>query len=673
MKTHCQILIMIITLLFGGRSTLAKDPDGRYVWPLEGQTNISSGFCDYRQQHYHGGIDISTDGREGFSVRAADSGHVMRISTSYWGYGKGLYIKMADGQIAVYGHLSDFSEKINEYVEKNQYAAKRYQQNLWPGPDEIPITRGEIVAKTGQTGAGPPHLHFEIRTGDNRPLNPLRFGFDAPDRISPSIKSVTLEPRQPDRLNVLPSQVDGGLTAKTFNLSGPSSKRTFSGTPSIAGKVGIVVETSDAISASRWSVSSYVCRLIVNGVLVTSIRQDSINYDDTRLINLHRSYNGRPGIAERPINLFRLPGNRLWHYGTLLNDGWLELDKTVMPGINDVRIEVEDAAGNTSMAEFQIVAQELIETGEQTDVPVASDGNGQAIEIEPKTWNRNGLFIALKNGIESRATYFADRQMTQPLVALKVKSETPVMWIPAEAPVHDTVWIESEGKAIPKPLGLHAVSSTSGGSVVSDDGRARVRFSSGHLYEAAFFALQQESLPATARSTVTPAYRLIPGDIPFARTARLSIDLENPKDANRLAIYGYRPDRNSWSYEGAERDDGARTIACDIGAPGIFAVLADTKPPVIREVRPGRGEQTKNSRPWIRFEMFDDLAGIGSDADVLMTIDGAWTLVEYDPDTRQAKARPREALTPGEHRVEISVKDRAGNEQSFLRIVHIVQ
>ena len=173
MKVYCRISVLVIVLLCGGRSAWAKDPSGRYVWPLKGMTNVSSGFCDYRHQHYHGGIDISTDARKGIPVRAADSGYVMRVSTSYWGYGKAVYIKMADGRIAVYGHLSEFSSKITAYVESNQYAAKRYQQNLWPGPSEIPVKRGEIIGKTGQTGAGPPHLHFEIRTGDNRPLNPL--------------------------------------------------------------------------------------------------------------------------------------------------------------------------------------------------------------------------------------------------------------------------------------------------------------------------------------------------------------------------------------------------------------------------------------------------------------------------------------------------------------------
>ena len=52
----------------------AQSVPGRYVWPIDGLTNLSAGFCDFRTRHYHGGIDISTNGQEGFPVRAADSG-----------------------------------------------------------------------------------------------------------------------------------------------------------------------------------------------------------------------------------------------------------------------------------------------------------------------------------------------------------------------------------------------------------------------------------------------------------------------------------------------------------------------------------------------------------------------------------------------------------------------
>ena len=673
MKTNRAILVLMTALVSAGGIVWAADPAGRYIWPLEGKPIVTSGFCDYRHQHYHGGIDISTDGREGIPVRAADSGWVMRISTSYWGYGKGLYVQMADGRIAVYGHLSKFSPKIAEYVEERQYAAKRYQQNLLPGPGELPVSRGEIVAESGQSGAGPPHLHFEIRTRDNRPLNPLKFAFEKPDKVAPKISSVTLVPRHPDRFNVLPSRVDGGLARKDFTVSGAAKERTLAETPVIAGRVGVAVEASDEIDASRGTVSIYRCRLFVNGVQVAGVSQDSVNYDDTRLIDLHRLYDGRAGIAERPVNLFRLPGNRLWHYDTLMNDGWLEFGQTVTLGANNLRIEVEDAAGNSSFAEFKIMVQDLAETAAQTTGAAAAPDQGKSLELLPILWANNGVVVQLNHGSPSRATYFADRQLTQPLVALKANSESPVVWIPAAEPIGDTVWVDTEGGPLPHAIGAHAVSGTEGGVVVSNDGLARVRFAAGNLYESSFLRLEQENLSASKRPTVSAAYRLTPSDLPFARNAKLMIGCAGAADMERLAVYRYRPDQNSWVYEGGERDSAGAVITAEVSAPGIFALLADRNAPSIQGVKPGKGETTTDRQPAIRFEMSDDLAGIGSDADVLLTIDGEWTLVEYDADTGQAKARPRKALAPGEHRVEIVVKDRVGNEESFLRILRIAE
>ena len=196
---HRLFIMSVLGLALPWGHLFAQDIPGQYVWPIEGHTNLSAGFCDFRTRHYHGGIDVSTDGQEGFPVRAADSGWVGRVTVGYWGYGKAVYIQLADGRMAVYGHLSELSEKIQKYVEDEQYKSRRYQQNLFPNVRQIPISREEVIGKSGQTGAGPPHLHFEIRTKENKPLNPLAY-FDKKDAIKPSVYSITVTPIQPDDL-----------------------------------------------------------------------------------------------------------------------------------------------------------------------------------------------------------------------------------------------------------------------------------------------------------------------------------------------------------------------------------------------------------------------------------------------------------------------------------------
>lgn len=634
----------------------AEEPTGPYVWPLKGYNDVSSGFCDYRTRHYHGGIDLSTNGAEGIPVRAADSGWVERVSTSYWGYGKAVYLKMTDGRMAVYGHLSEFSPAIQAYVEDNQYSSKRYQQNLWPPPHQLPIGRGEVIGKTGQTGAGPPHLHFEIRTGDNKPLNPLRFGFKKSDRLAPSIHSVTFLPRQPDEPGHPVSLVDGGMEARTFDVTGKGNSRTIAATPKISGICGIAVKTDDHFDAPRWTASTYRVRLWINEILVADLSHDSINYDDTRQIVIEHLYDARPGYAERPLALFRQPGNTLWHYTSLLNNGWIESGATATTGVNDCRIEAADAAGNTSTVRFKFtlvpVADATIPGGKSTEDP-------RVVSIEPLA---NGAVITLESTAD-RPVVSLDRAQQFPLATIPAGKNRLACWLPAKT-AQDTIWL---GPDEPYALGLHAVSAVEGAEIISTDGLAVARFGALDLYHSSFFELSHRDPVGGAVSSL---YELSPEAVPLARAATFAIRHDGTADASRIALYRRRgPGR--WDFVGNHLQPGPM-IGGKIDWPGEFALLADHDPPVIRHVTPGRGESTRNKRPTIRFEMFDNLSGIGSDADVQMTIDGAWVPVEYDPDTRQAKARPRAALSKGKHEVEIKVRDRVGNEATFLRIITIV-
>ena len=215
MRGNLRHTIFILLFSYISFHATAKSPDviskfdslkNYFMFPIKPkQANYLAGTMgELRPRHFHGGIDIKTEGKTGLPVYAAADGYVYRIKVSTSGYGNALYIRHTNGYISTYAHLSKYKKEIAKYVLDNQYKKKKFQIELFPSKEGFPVKKGDIIAFSGNSGSSQgPHLHFEIRTPKEVPINVLKLNFkEIKDNLSPRILKIALKTLDPQsRIN----------------------------------------------------------------------------------------------------------------------------------------------------------------------------------------------------------------------------------------------------------------------------------------------------------------------------------------------------------------------------------------------------------------------------------------------------------------------------------------
>lgn len=187
---------LLLFLLSCSAYSQTEYPQDYFRNPLDIPLVLSGSFAELRSTHFHGGLDIKTQLREGLKVYAAAEGYISRIKISHYGYGKAIYITHPNGYTTVYGHLQQFSKRLEEYIKFCQYDRESYEVEVFPHDQELLIAPDEIIAYSGNTGSsGGPHLHFEIRDNLERPMNPLLFGLEVKDTTKPYVTGIFAYPK----------------------------------------------------------------------------------------------------------------------------------------------------------------------------------------------------------------------------------------------------------------------------------------------------------------------------------------------------------------------------------------------------------------------------------------------------------------------------------------------
>lgn len=312
--------LLIALFIFPGLAIAQNPyPQDYFSNPLEIPLILSGTFAELRSNHFHSGIDIKTQQRVGLKVKASANGFVSRIKVSHYGYGKALYITHPNGYTTVYAHLQKFSPEIEAYVKKQQYKKESYEIELFPSAETLLVKKDSLIAYSGNSGgSGGPHLHYEIRDNQERPINPMLFGIDIADTSGPYVKSVYAYPldknafinnsNEKQKLRLIPLN-NGDYAVENIQA---------------VGNIGIGIETNDRQNYAPNANGVYNIQTFFNGNRNFELDFKRFSFSETKHINQLIDYEHYATKRQRIQKLFK-KNNPLSIFKSVVNNGVLHI------------------------------------------------------------------------------------------------------------------------------------------------------------------------------------------------------------------------------------------------------------------------------------------------------------------------------------------------------------
>ena len=589
-----KLVIIILSLIVArtqAQKTQLDYPKGYFLFPINPnqQNYLAGGMGDLRSDHFHAGIDIKTQGREGLPVYATGDGYISEVRVQTSGYGNVIFITHPNGFISVYGHLKTFAEPLASYVKKKRIESQTFEIRLSLQPNEFEVARGEIIGLSGNTGgSGGPHLHFEVRDTRNTILNPLNFGFsEIRDNLPPIFQQLIIKTLTTD------SRVNGEFGKKLFYPIKQSDGTYSINQPINAnGEIGLEMLSVDKMDGTNNSNGITCAELFVDNVEVYYSHLEQFPNEVSHDINIHNDYEIEQTKGNRFQKLFQDDGNdELPIYKPSISKGEIAINDGK---IHQITIKIWDAYENGSTINFTIIG-----------------GN-----FEPsKTVNPNTLPIIILQSIDENTLVFKARNLKtiNSIASLKFansSTDLPINYVKN----NEATYLWDLKKGLPDSIIIDGLSKAThlrklvipNQIQTFESSKIEVNFEERSLYDTLYLQTELNANLLKIGENIIPlkgkiAVKVSP-DFPVINPDKTSVYYKIKNDRNFI--------KTIWNNNQAQFE--ARRL-------GNFEILTDTIPPKASIIRKNPDE--------FSMQIGDNLSGVKS---FKAFVNDEFVLTEYD-------------------------------------------
>ncbi len=652
-------LCAIAAAIAAGSSSPAPEP---FTWPAKIEPGLSSGFCDFRDGRFHAGVDVRTYGREGIPCVAVADGWVSRVRAGSRGYGKAIHLTLDSGVQVLYAHLAEFSPALEETLAAAQAAVGKYTVDLALPKERFRVHRGDVIAYSGSTGATAPHLHFEVRTLEDQPLNPLKNGLLLPDDDRPSFPRLAFVPLSSEAV------IEGGCYPLELEPRRVAAGRyQIDDTLRFAGNVGLAATVFDRVDGHSGRLTPYELQVWSDGTQLTRAVFDRFRFDEVRHVDYALEIGSMRARGTELFCLYQRPGDTRERVEFLRGGRVSPAPSTRL--VHHGRLVAVDASGNRSEVAF-IYTDSLPEAPRMSRRPLAQE-----------RWRQSHVAVDLGGAffLGDFAVVPVERprhRLTERRDVDEHEEFADTVYMHAKELVGNRrVFSEAHPSFSPNDddvsLAFTAIAAADSGTVPVTSG-VELDYAVGSVFadQVVFAAVVGEADAGRQRRLVprSQAIELGPAGWVFKKSAvlRFAVAGVEPRDGV------YRAGRNGgpWSYLSTTADSSG--VRASVDRPGVYAVLRDDaapwlgKPEAVQTVSYATGSEYSE----IRIPVDDEGSGF-DEARTQVFVGGKQQIWRWDFVAKKIVVALRDASIIGAQPVRVVAFDRIGNSSSVDATVSI--